>query len=228
MAKGLLAVAIIVLGAMMTAELVQAQAKAKERSGEQIVKAQCIKCHGSGVNGAPKIDDRAAWSKRMGQGLQATVASATKGHGKMPARGGVADLSDTELRAAILYMFYPGAGAAGTAEAAPAAPADPHRKVVDDMEVFLGVAPAGKGVYHINISLRDATSRAPIKDAVVEARVANALGGTTKKLAAKTFNDAAGFVNDFRMEGRDAYTITAQIRRKGAARPSEVKFEFKP
>jgi len=224
MTKPLLVVAMLATGALTTVGLAQAQ----ERSGEQIVKQQCIKCHGSGTSGAPKIDDRAAWSKRMGQGLQATVASAIKGHGKMPARGGIADLSDTELRAAILYMFYPGAAAAGTAAPAPAAPADPHRRLVDGMEVFLGVAPAGRGNYHINISLRDAASKADIKDAVVEARVANPLGGATKKLQAKTFNGAMGYVNDFSMAGRDTYTITAQISRKGAARPSEVKFEFKP
>jgi cytochrome c5 len=225
MARAIVAIAIMVFGALMTADLVRAQG----RTGEQIVKQQCIKCHGSGVNGAPKIDDRAAWSKRMGEGLQATVASAIKGHGKMPARGGIADLSDTELRAAILYMFYPGAGAAAAAAPAqPPAPADPHRKLADGMEVFLGVAPAGKGVYHVNISLRDAASRAPIQDAAVEVRVANPLGGTTRKLEMKTFNGAAGYVNDFRMEGRDTYTITAQIRRKGAPRPTEVTFEFKP
>ena len=225
MSKSLLAVAIMALGALMATDRVQAQ----QRSGEQIVKQQCIKCHGTGVNGAPKIDDRAAWSKRMGNGLQATVASATKGHGKMPARGGLADLTDTELRAAILYMFYPaGALAQNAPAAAPAAPADPHRKVVDGMEVFLGIAPAGKGSYHVNISLRDAASNAPIKDATVEARVANPLGGATKKLEPKTFNDAPGYVNDFRMEGRDAYTITAQIRRPGSGRSSEVRFDFKP
>jgi hypothetical protein len=164
----------------------------------------------------------------MRQGLQATVASATKGHGKMPARGGIADLTDTELRSAILYMFYP---AGATAQAAPApapAPADPHRKLVDGMEVFLGIAPAGRGSYHVNISLRDAASKAPIKDATVEARVANPLGGTSKKLEPKTFNDVPGYVSDFRMEGRDAYTITAQIRRPGNARTSEVRFDFKP
>lgn len=225
MAKAIVAIAILVLGALMTVDLVRAQ----ERTGEQIVKQQCIKCHGAGVDGAPKIDDRAAWSKRMGSGLQATVASAIKGHGKMPARGGIADLSDTELRAAILYMFYPAGVLALNAPApAPAAPADPHRKVVDGMEVFLGIAPAGKGSYHVNVSLRDAASRAPIKDATVEARVANPLGGTTKKLQPKAFNGAPGYVNDFRMEGRDAYTITAQIRRPGGARPSEVRFDFKP
>lgn len=225
MSKSLLAVAIMALGAFMTAGLAQGQ----QRSGEQIVKQQCSKCHGTGVNGAPKIDDRAAWSKRMGNGLQATVASAMKGHGKMPARGGLADLSDTELRAAILYMFYPAGALALNAPApAPTAPADPHRKVVDGMEVFLGIAPAGKGSYHVNISLRDAASKAPIKDATVEARVANPLSGSTKKLESKTFNDAPGYVNDFSMEGRDAYTITAQIRRPGNARPSEVRFDFKP
>lgn len=225
MSKSLLAVAIMALGALMATDRVQAQ----QRSGEQIVKQQCIKCHGTGVNGAPKIDDRAAWSKRMGNGLQATVASATRGHGKMPARGGLADLTDTELRAAILYMFYPaGALAQNAPAAAPAAPADPHRKVVDGMEVFLGIAPAGKGSYHVNISLRDAASKEPIKGATVEARVANPLGGATKKLEPKTFNDAPGYVNDFRMEGRDAYTITAQIRRPGSGRSSEVRFDFKP
>ena len=78
----------------------------------------------------------------MRQGLQVTVASAIKGHGKMPARGGIADLTDTELRAAILYMFYPGA-ALSAPSAAAALPADPRRTVADDMDVFLGVAPAG-------------------------------------------------------------------------------------
>ena len=226
--KTVLAITILVGGSFMVADLVQAQTAG--RSGEQIVKMQCVKCHGSGVNGAPKIDDRAAWAPRMRQGLQVTVASAIKGHGKMPARGGIADLTDTELRAAILYMFYPGA-ALNAPPAAPALPADPHRKVADGIEIFLGVAPAGaKGVYHINLSLRDAASQAPLKDAVVEVRVANALGGATKKLEAKTFNGAPAYVNDFRMEGAQTYTVTAQIRRTGAAtaRPTEVNFEFRP
>jgi hypothetical protein len=30
------------------------------------------------------------------------------------------------------------------------------------------------------------------------------------------------------MEGAQPYTITAQIRRTGAARPTEVSFEFRP
>jgi hypothetical protein len=96
------------------------------------------------------------------------------------------------------------------------------------MEVFLGVAPAGsRGAYHINITVRDSTSHAEVKNIAVEARVANALGGATKKLEQRTFNGAASYVNDFRMEGDQPYTITAQIRRPGAL-PTDVTFEFKP
>jgi cytochrome c5 len=90
-----------------SAIILPAHAQTPERSGEQIVKAQCVKCHGTGVNGAPKIGDQAAWRPRLKNGLDKTVASAIHGHGKMPARGGMADLTDTELRAAILYMFNP-------------------------------------------------------------------------------------------------------------------------
>ena len=77
----------------------------RERSGEQVVQAQCVKCHETGVGGAPKIGDRAAWAPRIKNGLDNTVRSAIRGHGGMPARGGMADLTDSELRSAIVYMF---------------------------------------------------------------------------------------------------------------------------
>src|SRR5471032_723695 len=83
-----------------------------ERSGEQIVQAQCVKCHQNGDGGAPIIGDRAAWIPRAAQGLDAVVRSAIKGHGGMPARGGMADLTDAEMRKAIIYMLNQGAGAA--------------------------------------------------------------------------------------------------------------------
>jgi cytochrome c5 len=76
-----------------------------ERTGEQVVQAQCRKCHEAGTGGAPRIGDRDAWIPRLKSGLDQTVRSAMKGHGGMPARGGLADLSDTELRNAIIYMF---------------------------------------------------------------------------------------------------------------------------
>ena len=76
-----------------------------QRSGEQIVRTQCAKCHESGAGGAPRIGDRPAWSPRLKLGLDKVVSSAINGHGGMPARGGMADLTDPELRSAITYMF---------------------------------------------------------------------------------------------------------------------------
>jgi len=81
---------------------------APERTGKEIVEAQCIKCHGTGVGGAPKIGDRAAWTPRVSEGLDVVVRSAIHGHGAMPPRGGMADLTDDEVRRAIVYMFNVG------------------------------------------------------------------------------------------------------------------------
>jgi cytochrome c5 len=78
-----------------------------QRSGRQIVEAQCRNCHETGKGGAPKIGDRGAWIPRLRQGLDTTVSSAISGHGGMPARGGLPDLTDHEIRAAIVYMFNP-------------------------------------------------------------------------------------------------------------------------
>lgn len=75
------------------------------RGGEQIVKAKCGNCHLTGKDGAPKIGDRDAWIGRVSKGLDAVVASGIHGRGAMPARGGLADLSDAEMRAAVIYMF---------------------------------------------------------------------------------------------------------------------------
>ena len=86
-----------------------------ERSGEQVVQAACIRCHGTGEGGAPRVGDKAAWSQRIAQGVDAVTKSAIRGHGSMPARGGLADLTDREVTRAILHMFGR-AGAEGAAK----------------------------------------------------------------------------------------------------------------
>ena len=78
-----------------------------ERSGKQVVTEQCSRCHETGKGGAPKIGDRAAWIPRLNHGLDTTVRSAINGHGGMPPRGGKANLTDNEIRNAIIYMFNP-------------------------------------------------------------------------------------------------------------------------
>jgi len=76
-----------------------------ERNGEQIVQAACMRCHETGQGGAPRIGDKAAWSQRISQGVAAVTKSAIRGHGNMPARGGLANLTDKEVSNAILHMF---------------------------------------------------------------------------------------------------------------------------
>ena len=74
------------------------------RTGEQIVKAHCLDCHREGRNGAPAVGDNKAWVARAKQGYDGLVQSALRGHGGMPARGGMASLNDAEVRSAVAYM----------------------------------------------------------------------------------------------------------------------------
>jgi len=94
-----------------------------ERSGEDVVAAACGKCHTTGQGGAPKIGDRAAWRERAKRGYKSVLQSALKGHSGMPARGGMADLSDVEVGRAVEYMMNSGAGQPVAAAATTAAPA---------------------------------------------------------------------------------------------------------
>jgi cytochrome c5 len=74
-------------------------------TGAQVVTKVCSACHGAGVLGAPKIGDKAEWSKRKAAGLASLVSSATKGKNSMPPRGGDASLSDDEIKGAIQEML---------------------------------------------------------------------------------------------------------------------------
>lgn len=224
---------------------------AVERRGEQIVKAQCGKCHQTGVSGAPKIGDQNAWIPRLKRGVDYLVRSAINGHGPMPPRGGIADLTDSELRGAIIYMFNPGQVSGKGPAAALPKPTDPNRKIVNGTEIYLGVAsaesmraqyakgtpessmhggiPRRKGYYHVNVSLFDGKTRAAVTDARVEVSVREPVsGGATKELELVTLNNRKSYGNYFRMSGNNTYTITVRVRKPGASRASEAKFEFKP
>lgn len=74
------------------------------RTGEEIVKGACAACHTTGAAGAPKVGDKAAWSARLGAGLNGLLQSAIKGKGAMPPKGGSTDLSEYEMARAVVYM----------------------------------------------------------------------------------------------------------------------------
>lgn len=75
-----------------------------EDKGKSVYTTACFTCHGTGVAGAPKLGDVAAWAPRIALGNDVLLANAINGKGAMPARGGRADLSDEDVAAAILYM----------------------------------------------------------------------------------------------------------------------------
>lgn len=211
------------------------------RQSEQIVQTQCARCHQDGLEGAPRIGDRTAWVPRLKKGLDALVKSAVHGHGPMPARGGVADLSGLEIQGAVVYMFNYGAVALPSEPRAATETANPYRKVVDGMEIHLGVvrseampagqvpgkAPRGKGYYHVNISLLDTKTKLVITDAQVKVKVADPIGLETKTLDVISANNTLSYGSHFRMAGLNPYAITAQIQRPGSARVAEARFEYK-
>jgi len=217
------------------------------RTSETIVQNQCAKCHQTGEGGAPKIGDRAAWIPRLKKGLDPLVASAIHGHGPMPARGGLPDLSEEELRGAILYMFNYGAPVAPPP--APAAPADPNHKVIAGTDIYFGMMraetiraaqaqaektgaakadiPTGAGYYHVNISLVDSKSQVPVTDAEVMVRVSDGMTTESKALDLEAANNAVSYGNYFRFSSGSAYNIGVDIRRPGVAGAIKASFEYK-
>jgi cytochrome c5 len=79
-------------------------AKADASSGPPALFTQvCQACHATGAAGAPKVGDKAAWAPRLAQGIDGLTASAIKGKGAMPPRGG-STASDAEIKAVVTYF----------------------------------------------------------------------------------------------------------------------------
>ena len=223
---------------------------ARERSGEEVVKGQCVKCHQAGVNGAPRIGDSAAWTPRMRHGIEYLVRSAVHGHGGMPPRGGKADLTDGEVRAAILYMFDPKftPGAAGAAPV-PSTDAHANHAIAGNLEVFLGIVPAeslrtfpqgstertmhggvpdGADQYHLNVSLVEKAGQAPVGDAQVRVRCepVGSVGNDRQVKDLEPIPVGPGSYGHYvQFQKGRTYTIVVEIRRPGAAAPVEARFE---
>lgn len=76
------------------------------KTPDDIIAKHCNACHGSGLLGAPKIGDTAAWKDRADHqgGLDGILAKAITGINSMPPKGTCADCTDDELKGAIKKM----------------------------------------------------------------------------------------------------------------------------
>lgn len=73
-------------------------------AGEKLYKSVCLVCHASGIAGAPKEGDKAAWAPYIATGMDAMLKNAITGIGAMPPRGG-SQATDEEMKAAIQYIL---------------------------------------------------------------------------------------------------------------------------
>lgn len=97
------------------------------KSAQELFNGACVACHATGVAGAPKLGDAAAWQPRFELGLDGLLSSAIAGKGAMPPNGG-STYSQEEMRSVIEFMLSEAglmqASATPAAEPASAAPVE--------------------------------------------------------------------------------------------------------
>jgi cytochrome c5 len=79
------------------------------KDGTEVFEGACKACHGTGLAGAPKAGDKAAWAPRIAAGKATLYDHALKGFsgkaGVMPAKGGRTDLPDDLIKQAVDHMI---------------------------------------------------------------------------------------------------------------------------
>ncbi len=85
-----------------------ASAASSAAAGKAVYDANCTTCHKTGLMGAPKPGDKAAWAPRIAQGVDMLVSRSVKGYtgkvGMMPAKGGNPKLTDLQIGNAVAYI----------------------------------------------------------------------------------------------------------------------------
>jgi cytochrome c5 len=75
-------------------------------SGQAVYEKICFACHNTGISGAPKLGDKKTWAPLQAEGVDVLTHVAINGEGAMPPKGGDPELSDEEVRAAVIYMMH--------------------------------------------------------------------------------------------------------------------------
>ncbi|MCW5621448.1 MAG: cytochrome c oxidase subunit II [Burkholderiales bacterium] len=82
-----------------------APAAAAGGDGAEVYAQSCGMCHETGLAGAPKIGDKAAWAPRSAKGLDVLYGHAIGGFNMMPPKGGNLALSDAQVKAAVDHLL---------------------------------------------------------------------------------------------------------------------------
>ena len=79
------------------------------QQGRVIWLGTCAACHANSLSDAPQAKNSSAWLPRIAKGRETLYSHALNGfsseYGDMPPRGGNANLSDADVKAALEYML---------------------------------------------------------------------------------------------------------------------------
>ena len=95
---------VVTIDSIMAGVSVDSGDDTADKTPKQLYAGACLACHSSGIAGAPKVGDTAAWQARFGDGIERLVSSAISGIGAMPANGG-STYSEAEIRFVVEYML---------------------------------------------------------------------------------------------------------------------------
>ncbi len=80
-------------------------------AGKKIFDQYCVGCHATGVAGAPKFGDAAAWEPLIKQGREVLYQNAIKGIGGMPPKGTCATCNEEDIQNTVNYIISQSSGA---------------------------------------------------------------------------------------------------------------------
>jgi cytochrome c5 len=95
----------ILIGLVTISVISVAAAAPAARTGKEIYETVCQACHTTGVSGAPKFGDATWLSLEKKEGAKELTRDAMKGKKAMPPKGGCADCTEAEIKAAVQYMI---------------------------------------------------------------------------------------------------------------------------
>ncbi|MDR9436704.1 MAG: c-type cytochrome [Thiohalophilus sp.] len=92
-----------ITGTVVSLALLGLASVTQAAEGQNTYQQACFACHGTGAAGAPKLE-KSAWADRLSKGKETLYNHAINGFNAMPAKGGRADLSDADVKAAVDFM----------------------------------------------------------------------------------------------------------------------------